>query len=470
MPAIEQYIYTRLSAADSPHRTTGFQTAFMPAGLKDKLQAVSMEAHIHFPEIVGFVDKRVVFWQEIDHAAWQVILFVQSLPEVLDEFGRGGIYLVHGFLIPPSIWPNYRNPLRLAHLLEDYRFKSLDAMLASPLIDKASRTIAAIDPGVYPADDEEPATPPQHQRDRMALALIYRMALGQAKDSALVYKGTPRQAEVFFTKMLALLPAGLKGYLGWDSGFDGGKLFFSPFRMVAYSGLPPVMGYQAVLNPQQDKLNFADEEQAQLVEPFDPYSHWLAKCNEGRFNAAELDLVFAQSQALQQRLPFPPGKVSPCFATVNVGTIREWLAEATDPLLSPAWRKAMATHLPDQALIRLATAGFADEALAAATAVTIMEGRFTARNFATPPYPSLLACQEPRFRVLATMWTGDHVPKAALYDIVTEDRERILCCLASNGMEAATAKALGFTESEMAVAKPYFKGPLGRLLSRWLGK
>lgn len=470
MPAIEQYIYTRLSAADSPHKTTGFQSAFLPAGLKDKLQAVSLEAHIHFPEIVGFVDKRVVFWQEIAHESWQVLLFIQSLPEVRDEFGRGGIYLAHGFLIPPSIWTKYRNPLRLSNLLDDYRFDSIDALLASPLVDRKKGTIAAIDPGVFPADDEEPITPPQLPRDRMALALVYRMAMGLAKDSALVYKGSPRQAEAFFTKMLALLPAGLKGQLGWDSAFDGGKLFFSPFRMVAYSGRPPVTGYQAVLNPQQDKLVFTDEEQEALVLPFDPYSHWLATCDEGRYAAAEMDAVYAQSQALRLRLPFPPGKVSPCFAKVNIGTIREWLREATDPMLSAPWRKAMAQYLPDAALIRLAVAGFSDEALAAATAVCIMEGGLRPRNFATPPYASLMACNEPRFRVLATLWTGDRVPKEALYDIVAEDRERILCLLAAQGMEVGEARSLGFTERELGIARPHFKGPLMRLLRRWLGK
>lgn len=470
MPAIEQYIYTRLSAADSPHKTTGFQSAFLPAGLKGKLQAVSLEAHIHFPEIVGFVDKRVVFWQEIAHETWQVILFVQSLPEVRDEFGRGGVYLAHGFLIPPSLWVNYRNPLRLSHLLEDYRFKGLDALLTSPLLDRKAGTIAAIDPGVYPSDDEEPIAPPHHARDRMALALVYRMALRQAQDSALVYKGNPRQAEAFFTKMLSFLPAGLKGRLGWDSAFDGGKLFFSPFRLVAYTGLPPVMGYQVLLHPQQDKLVFADEAQAELVQPFDPYSRWLAACDDGRYAAGEMEAAYAQSQALVERLPFPPGKVSPCFAKVNVGAIREWLGEATDPMLSKPWRKALVAHLPDSAVIRLAVEGFSDEALAAATAIAILAGHLTPARFPVPPFGSLLGCQEPRLRVLATMWTGARVPKEALYDIITEDRERILQCLAMHGLEAEEAKRLGFTETEMASAKPYFKGPLGRLFRRWFGK
>jgi hypothetical protein len=470
MPAIEQYIYTRLSAADSPHKTTGFQSAFLPAGLKGKLQAVSLEAHIHFPEVVGFVDKRVVFWLDIAHETWQVILFVQSLPEVRDEFGRGGVYLAHAFLIPPSLWVKYRNPLRLSHLLEDYRFKGLDAMLSSPLVDRKAGTIAAIDPGVYPADDEEPITPPHHARDRMALALVYRMALGQAQDSSLVFKGTPRQAEAFFTKMLSFLPAALKGRLGWDSAFDGGKLFFSPFRLVAYAGLPPVMGYQALLNPHQDKLIFADEAQAELVQPFDPYSRWLAACDDGRYAAGEMEVAYAQSQALTLRLPFPPGAASPCFAKVNVGAIREWISEATDPMLSKPWRKAFAEHLPDSALIRLAVAGFSDEALAAATASTILAGHLTPQKFPVAPYASLLGCREPRLRVLATMWTKGEVDKEVLYDIVTEDRELILRCLASHGWTVEAAQRLGFTATELAYARPYFKGGLSRLIRRWLGK
>jgi hypothetical protein len=469
MPAIEQYIYTRLSAADSPRKTTGFQSAFLPEGLKGKFQQVALEAHIHFPEIVGFVDKRVVFWQEIERVPWQVIFFIQSLPEVRDEFGRGGVYLVHGFLIPPSIWRNYRNPLRLSHLLEDHRLRSIEAVLASPMVDRRAGTIAAIDPGIYPADDEEPIAPPHLERDRQALALLYRIALGQAKDSILVYKGMPRQAEVYFTKMLALLPTALKGHLGWDSAFDGGKLFFSPFRMVAYTGLPPVMGYQAVLNPHQEKLLFADEAQAALVEPFDPYSHWLAECEEGRYAAAVMDIAFAQSEAILQRLPFPPGNVDPCFAKINVEAIRAWLREATDPLLSRPWRKAMADYLPDSALIRLAVAGFSDEALAAATAISIVEGELSPRNFPTPPYPGLMGCREPRFCVLATMWTGERIPKDALYDIVTADREKILCRLAAHGMSVGEAQALGFTETELHAARPYFMGKLRRLFRRLSG-
>lgn len=466
---IHQYIYTRLSAAESPHKVAGFQSAFVPEGLVGKLQPVNLEAHIHLPSLVGFVEKRVVFWEEIDHEAWQVILFIEALPEVRDEFGRGGAFMCHGFLIPPVLWQRYRSPLRIAHLLEQFRIRSVQALLSSPLVDRKKGTIQGIDPGVYPPDDEEQLLPPTEAHERAALALLYRIGSKAAKESSLVYKGSPKQAEAFFARMFALLPTGLKAKLSWDSAFDGGKLFFSPFRVVAYSAIPPVTGYQAVLIPSQRCIDYADEEQATLIQPFDAYSHWLEHCADASFAPATVNAVYALSVAIRDRLPYNGNRVSRCFARVNEPLIRAWLLEGTDPMLSKEWRVAFAEHLSVANLQALAEGSFSDEALARATADTILNGKLLPSNFKVGPYAPLQGCKEARLRVLSTMWTGDVIPKAALYDIVIEDRMRILALLAQHGLDRKGAAEVGFSGEEIEWAKPHFKGVAGRFFKRLFG-
>ena len=101
---IQQLLYTKASKTDSPWNKNGYQTLGYDQNFMSRKEVLEIENRIHFPGQDVFEEKRVVFYQLINSKEYLVILYLRSLPDTKDEFGRAGMFIAHGFLFPKSIW------------------------------------------------------------------------------------------------------------------------------------------------------------------------------------------------------------------------------------------------------------------------------------------------------------------------------------------------------------------------------
>ena len=104
MAEIYSFVYTKVKADQSPWKKNGFQTLYYSVEAFDKKTLLDIESRIHYPGDGYTHSKTGVCWIEVKGKVCQMIQFFTPLNEMVDEFGRKGMFMVHGFILPPEIW------------------------------------------------------------------------------------------------------------------------------------------------------------------------------------------------------------------------------------------------------------------------------------------------------------------------------------------------------------------------------
>lgn len=268
---VHQYVYTRLPKELSPRNQEGFQSAYLPDGFLPNDSAIELESRIHFPAKKNFSQKRVIFWQQISGQHFLVIFFISALPEEKDAYGRGGVFLCHGFFVPENLWLPYHTPIAVADFLEAHRLTSLNALSNSPYADQETGKIAPleIDPAHLPPPSQAiGALHPCTAQVLQALPLLKPNGL------SLVLNGTPTEVERVMDQALALAPFQLKVQLGCDPAFDGGRLHFSQMQLFGYEEQSPTTGNPLEINLATGEWTPGDAPPVYLHYPA-PHEVWM---------------------------------------------------------------------------------------------------------------------------------------------------------------------------------------------------
>lgn len=332
MADIYSFIYTKVKADQSPWKKNGFQTLYYSVEVIEKKTLLDIESRIHYPGDGYTHSKTSVCWIDIKGELYQMIQFFTPLNEMVDEFGRKGMFMVQGFLLPSQIWKVSPEPFATLPLLKKHRIITFEDIFTLPGLDKATGNLAAIQ--MNPA--ELPSAPhnlPQiTQQSVRALEVIWRQSSGE-QDLALVVNGQPDAAAAFFNQLLAYLPEAYRIKAGFDSGFDGGKIFFFPLRVLAYSQNAPVTGDPVMYNLESGDIS------ANAPDPLlRPFMRWIA--THAPSGQAEIEhaailsnwLQTNQSLAPEEKVSSPLG-----FGKANIDIIRDAFGRKAAESLGKEW-------------------------------------------------------------------------------------------------------------------------------------
>lgn len=458
---VHQYIYTRLSKTESPWDKSGFQSAFMPHGLMDRSEAIELESFIHRPEGEAFASKHVVFWREILGQNWLVIYFLDDLPGESDEYGRGGIFICHGFMIPPDLWKRYRRPLALATTLEAYRYHSIEALLESPYVDDEAGTIRPIEldeEELVPALDKATAL---SETESKLINLLSRLSADSPDGPQhLVLQGAPWQVEKVLDRVFAYLPEPTRMKLGWDSGFDAGKMHFSPFKVFGYHEEEPVTGSPIKLDlgtGEWDLGEFAEDDEV-LSAP-DAFTRWMGQCMEREAAWAYLDQMGVLAGALESGKNLPEGLPNDgCFAVANAELVKQQLHRSLESTWIPQWLDTLVEENPPEACLKSMVNGNGPEDLAPLLQNLFLRLKPVPYTFEKAPPAAVVAAGSPLLKQLALMWTDQPVDTVAVGNLKPADRLDWLRLVAASPL-AQSEEYVGLLMAEKEALKNLLREP-----------
>lgn len=410
MAQIHQYVYTRLPKERSPRGKHGFQSAFLPAGWNDRGFILELESRIHFPEHDTFTEKHVVFYRQLGDQPHLIILWMRLLPELRDEQGRGGIFIVHGFIVPPEIHRLVRRPMTLMTLLESRLFLDIEDVMSSPQVDLETALIKPIE--ISPEEVKEGGQPTSDGIDRWEreiLSFLFKQVKGDLKDWALAIKGEPDQVHQTFNRLAGYLPNEVREQLGWDPAFDGGKVFFSPFKFFGYSKAEPVTG-QTMFFDLQGKLFLDSSLSHQLLTRENPFDRYLDEVLKSDTPQDEIESVYKVAMSLYHGHGVPVGsKLEGDFGVAIQDLVRSYFEQLAGAEVPRQWAAVMRDAL-DYATIRQTMNGQMSHSL-----VTIGLERSIISQSITPQTmdealpPELVKRGPLRLQLLDSMWTNKPV-------------------------------------------------------------
>ncbi len=418
MAQIQQYIYTRLPKERSPRGKHGFQSAFLPAGWNDRGFILELESRIHFPEHDTFSEKHVVFYRKLGDKPHLILLWMRLLPELRDEQGRGGIFMVHGFIVPPEVHQKVRRPMTLMQILESKLFLDIEDVMSSPQVNLKTALINPVevsDAEVKKLADTEATTefPTDANQElgdierweRELLSFLFKQISGDLKDWALAVKGEPGLVQQTFNRLAGYLPNDVREQLGWDPAFDGGKVFFSPFNFFGYSKAEPVTGQTMFFNL-QGRLFLDSSLSHRLLSQDHPFDRFLEEVLKPGTPQEEIELAYKISMSLYQGHGIPKGlALEGDFALAIQGLVRGYFEQLLGNQVPRDWAAVMRDAL-DYATIRQTLNGqMADSLVTIGLDRTIIAQSLTPERMGSPLPPALVALGPQRLQLLDSMWT-----------------------------------------------------------------
>ncbi|MCZ2355510.1 MAG: hypothetical protein LC115_02290 [Bacteroidia bacterium] len=238
MATIPRFFYTKVSKDKSPWQKSGFQMVGYSSGFLDKKNILDIESHIHFPGLHFFEEKETYFFVLHQEKANLVWLHTQSLPDELDEFGREGMFMAQGFVIPAEVWEAAQNPFALGETLRKYLRVNYQDLLTAPELNLQTGELTPLE--ILPDNFNHQLTHPKKD-----LFLLLDTVLEQVIDNnplGILIQGSAQQVQDCFSWVGAYLPPTLRSKFSYDTAFDSGKLLFSPFRFAGFSKNKPVTG------------------------------------------------------------------------------------------------------------------------------------------------------------------------------------------------------------------------------------
>ncbi len=410
MPHIQQYFYTRLQKEQSPHNKYGFQSVFVPEKYPDRGFILELESRIHFPEYDTFEEKSAVFYREIEGETHLVIFWMRLLPDARDEQGRGGIFMVQGFIVPPEIHHRVQRPLSLLYgLLDKYLFIDREDALNSPLSDLKTGFIKPLE--LSKAEmaklDQEDAGAEMELWEKQLLSFWVKQTRGDMEDWTMAIKGDPRPVEQLLNHLAGFMPTEIREKSGWDPAFDGGKIFFSPFKTFGFSKAEPVTGRPLIFD--LASKSFLDSSLFhEMLSPNDPFDRFINSRLTTASLQSEIDDVYRLGFSLMKGNGVPEGmRLEGDYAELIDELARNYLESAVVPLTKGAWAGRLKVALTLDEVCELLNERLQAEKLAAGLEKTIISQGVTPSMVEWELPKGIVAKGTPRLKFLNVMWTQE---------------------------------------------------------------
>ncbi len=411
---LAHFVYTK--SETSPFKKTGFHfcaytlSAFTPKDL------LAIETHIHFPEISGFGEKRTFFSLN----GRPFVMYMRSLPEDRDAFGRGGMFIVHGMELPSEMYAGHKFLARIVESLQGYAFTS---------------RAEAFDPRRYNAEtgdlsplevlDElllKPRTtiPALNVAERAGLLTALKTA--SESEAALCLEAPPKEALVFFDKIFAWLPPEHKKKFAFDEAFDGGKLFFFPVKLTAYTQTAPVTGTPVFIV----RDSVGPPETSRRWATADGYfARWAGR----ETTPQTLETAWAADDFLSRKsLKAPETDEDFClsFAAANESELRRDAEKAATQFIEPALAAATVRNVAPAALLKLKFLGFEPAKFAPVIEAAVLQTAFFGRRPLPPAY------QTPLTRLLSFLWENQTPHENDVFSLSPDERRKFANYLAES--------------------------------------
>lgn len=435
---IYQLIYTKTE--ESPWKKAGFHAAFYPLELLGADALYAIESHIHWPqlELGALTGKQSVFFVNLAGEDNMLVLTYRDLPEAVDRFGRGGIFMCQALIYPPALWKRFASPLDAYELAKDLIFKSREEALASPLIDKTTGNFRPVEipedklPGVLAA----PLPRFESELERRLVLLLCRFAAAEKISRfGILIRGNHASVTRLLNKAAAYLPDAWKAKIGWDSALDQGQLARFPLKIAGYSAAAPAGGACYHIDIESGRL---EEREAPpgLLPPLSPYEVWLKGFPGEAREKASLESAFAFSQYLEAKGPrpgvellaAPPGSFAECHRDKIHSVFQKECASRLDPALAGP----IAAALTAQKILEFVVRDFPAAELANPVEQAVARGNLGARALSRPIPQDILAAGSPRLRRIASIWSAGGLPADEFASLDPEARHELLAyCLRS---------------------------------------
>lgn len=425
---IHQFVYTKVAPDASPHGKSGFHMLFYPTDFLTKKTLLELESHVHYPGPDLFARKRTYFFKKIEDVNYLVVIFLTPLPEMKDEFGRTGVFIAQGFLVPPGLWRQRPRFTEIAALLEPHLFADNLAALNAEQTDPDTGNLppAEIAPSGLP--EPESGLRELDKSEKQVFNALYSLLTRKGEDVRLVVKGSPDEADELLGQCAARLPEELREQVGWDGGFDGGKLFFYPLRVAAYSKQAPTTG--APLHYSVSGAAFQGHERLSIYASADAfYERWVGKAPPEHLKWRES--VYRLSQYLERsaaELPeLPPDEALAVFAEANEDKVatafRALLSE--QPVIGKGWVVALYEQLGADRQMMLILDNFQLARLAEALEEIILDQRIAPENVSEPIPAKVAQSGGQMIQALSLLWTRDAIPLKTLQQFGAQDQLRL---------------------------------------------
>ena len=407
MAQIHQYIYTRLRKEESPRNKHGFQSAFIPEAHSDRSFILELESRIHFPEYDTFSEKNVVFYRKIGDKTFLVILWMRLLPDARDEQGRGGIFMVQGFIVPPEVHHKVKRPLTLMKLLEKHLFFDREDVMNSPLADREKGFIKPVELSATELEGLEEPGGDLEVWEKQLMSFIFKQVRGELEDWTLALKGEPGPVEETFNRLAGFLPTEVREQIGWDPAFDGGKIFFSPFKMFGYSKAEPVTGRPLIFDL-ETKTYLDSTLLHQLLTQGNPFDRFIDQVLSPETPQAETDGTYQLAMALASGEGVPQGmSLGGDFAEAIQPLARGYLESEAASKVNRAWAFDLKDALEYNLVCDLLNARLTESLLAVGFEQAIVRKGLTPARIPEALPEALIQKGPPRLHLLNAMWTEE---------------------------------------------------------------
>lgn len=442
MMRIFQLIYTKVSPEESPWSKSGFHTIFYSQDLLTEGDVSEIEKKIYFPGTTDFQHKETVCYQKIKGKNYLLILHIRNLPGARDTYGRGGIFLCHGFIFPPEMWKSASHPLALFELVQDCLFKDREELLASPLVDK---NVGHIQPLEISEDKRvalsAPLLPLTTDHEWKIAGLLNRFAqLDHEQRPTIVMKGKPETISSLMNKLIAYVPDEIKPQLGWDPAFDGGNVSLNPLKIVGYRRIPPRGRISITVDPEGCGLD-VPEEQSGLLQPHTPYERWLAHC-KGEANTKEsIQGAWRLSLILEEKIPpVRDGILDRIsgFATANRDAVQTLFLKRCAEFLGDRLASCVARRFTPESMFDLLLNALPVAELVGVVEEAIIEERVTPQDPGARLPPSLVDAGSYRMDLIGRIWRGEALRPDALRPMEEGERFAFMKYLLSGAWKEAS--------------------------------
>ncbi|WP_192961268.1 hypothetical protein [Methanothermobacter thermautotrophicus] len=425
---IYRFVYTKVPPEESPWGIRDFHTVFYPVDLISREDLHEIERMIHKPQIDGFKDKLTVFYMKMDGRDYLAILYLTDLPEERDVFGRGGLFLCHGFLFPPELWMMAQTPLELFDMVKDKVFEGIEDLLNSDAVNKSTGNIEAIEVSSYPPSGDR--RPPLSDDFKLKMALyLFKMASGIHESPPLILDGNPSDVSDLINEVLFYIPDELKVNLGWDSAFDGGSIYHHPLKILGFSEERPY-GKNPVLVNLDNRTVDCPGESSGLLYPHSSYERWLENCDE---TVSKEDINAAYRLSLLLDSMEPPSSVEEVMPQLeNFGYINR------DPIEGQFRRKFHEVFgmtltdpdLPPGTMLKFLIEGPSCDSMAGFIESLVLDGYLTEEDIELP----LEVTERSRIlRIIQRLWDGADISDE-LMELDSEESRQLFPYLIGTGL------------------------------------
>jgi hypothetical protein len=416
------FVYTKVNPEESPWKKADFHTVFYPLGLLTKADLGEIERRIYVPPVEHLDTKEVVFYKEIKGEQYLVLLQTRNLPEERDMFGRGGIFICHGFIFPPEVWKHAPNPSALFELVNEYVFIDRKQALSSSLVDRETGDTILIEVPEEKLKDFSFTTPPaiEAETEWRLVILLNRLTRAPEGGPRVVLRGEPAKVAALMNKIFPYIPLPIRLKLSWDTDFDSGSLTFYPFQVVGYTRERPRGGESIEIDLETMMAQAGHE----FFTPESPYERWLNYCRKEIRSVEDIQKAYNLSLLLEAGTSLKEEEVisdRACFISTNKAIIQDVFLKRIKDRLGDAIGSHIYFALGPEDMLELLIEDFPPEKLVGIVERIIFTRRLTHGTLKEGLPDFLLKTKSKRMALIQKLWRGESITSTELQSLDKED-------------------------------------------------